>query len=402
MQLLRQPRFLAVALSHLSVDAFNSQLGLLLAAFSLSLGLTNAAIGLIATSYALVGALSQPFFGWLTDKYGGRWTVAGGVLWMAAFYTLVALTPGRWPIVFLLCAALGSGAFHPAGTALAAQSGQRYLAGQVATASALFFVFGQGGYTLGPAVGGAVLEHIGRGGLLWLVVVGVPIGVYAARTLHNLHHSAPVVPRASAEAQGNAPASAPRPSWFLFGLLIVLAGLSAWTQSATATFTPKFYQEQGFSPTHYGVIVATFTGGMALGGLLGGLLGDRWGRRRTVTLALALSIAPFYFLPLARGLEVFPLAFLAGLFIGAPHSILVTTAQRAMPGKAALASGLILGFMFASGSFGSYLSGLAADRLSLGLVLQANALIASVAVLLSLLLSLEAKAPAPAVAMTGD
>lgn len=396
MQLLRQPRFLAAALSHFSVDAFNSQLGLLLATLSLSLGFTNATIGLIAIGYALVGALSQPFFGWLTDRYGGRWPVAGGVLWMSGFYTLVALTDGYWPIVFLLIAALGSGAFHPAGTALAAQSGQRYLAGQVATASALFFVFGQGGYTLGPALGGAVLEHVGRGGLLWLVVVGVPIGVYAARTLREAPRLTSVPTHSMADAQGQ------RPSWFLFGLLIVLAGLSAWAQSATSTFTPKFFQEQGLSPTHYGVILATFTAGMALGGLLGGLLGDRWGRRRTVTLALALSIAPFYFLPLARGLGVFPLAFMAGLFIGAPHSILVTTAQKAMPGKAALASGLILGFMFASGSFGTYLSGLAADTLGLGPVLQANALVAGVAVLLSLLLRTEAKTPVRVVAAVGD
>src|SRR5262245_22769625 len=120
MKLLRQPRFLAAALSHFSVDAFNSQLGLLMALLSLSLGLSNATVGLIAFSYSMVGSLSQPFFGWLTDRYGGRWPVAIGVLWMAGFYTLVALTPGYWSIVFLIIAALGSGAFHPAGTALAA------------------------------------------------------------------------------------------------------------------------------------------------------------------------------------------------------------------------------------------------------------------------------------------
>src|SRR3989337_2411031 len=79
LQLLRQPVFLAVALSHFAVDVFNGQTGILLAVLSLPLGLTNATIGLIATIYAVVGSLSQPLFGWLTDRHGGRWAAAGGV-----------------------------------------------------------------------------------------------------------------------------------------------------------------------------------------------------------------------------------------------------------------------------------------------------------------------------------
>ena len=48
MRLLRQPVFFAVAFTHFIVDALNSQVGLLLAAFSLSLGLRNTTVGLQA------------------------------------------------------------------------------------------------------------------------------------------------------------------------------------------------------------------------------------------------------------------------------------------------------------------------------------------------------------------
>src|SRR5574341_868689 len=115
MRLLRHPAFLAVALSHFSVDILNGQLGVLLAALSTPLHINNATLGLIATTYQIVGALAQPIFGWASDGFGSRWTTAGGVLWMALFYSLFALAPGYWPIVFLIVGSLGSAAFHPPG-----------------------------------------------------------------------------------------------------------------------------------------------------------------------------------------------------------------------------------------------------------------------------------------------
>lgn len=52
---------------------------------------------------------------------------------------------------------------------------------------------------------------------------------------------------------------------------------------------------------------------------------------------------------------------LAGALTGATHSIIVVLAQRMIPSGMALASGLILGFMFTSGALGTLLSGYNAD-----------------------------------------
>lgn len=392
MRLLRYPAFLSVSLSHLGVDVLNGQVGVLLAALSLTLGLSNAQIGLIATLYSIMGSLSQPFFGWLADRDGGRWTAAGGVLWMAVFFALFALAPAAWSVPLLVLAALGSGAFHPPGTARAAHVGAHGLAGQAATAASIFFLFGQGGLSAGPALGGFLMEHGGRTGIVGVAVVTFLVGVFALWALRGS-------PGATARERAAAVSAAPAVG--LFVLILVISGLRLWAQSAVTTFAPKLLQDQGWAPGDYGLAVAAFMAGTAAGGVLGSALADRWNYPRTVALTLLLSVGPLLLFPLADGMWVYGLAALAGLLNGGPHSILVTMAQRALPGRAGFASGLILGLTFALGALGTSFTGWLADQTSLTLALQLNAGLSGLAALLSLGLVLR-RSPAPAPALTGD
>lgn len=380
MRFLRHPQFLAVSLGHLCVDLLNSQTGVLLAALSVALGLSNTQLGLLATLYAMLGALSQPFFGWVADYEGGRWTMAGGVVWMAVFFALFALAPGGWALVFLVLAALGSGAFHPPGAARAAQVG-----GQAATAASIFFLFGQAGLSAGPALGGFLLEHTDRAGILGVALAVLPVGGLMAWALR-------ASPAGHAQARASA-APVPAAQWGLFLVVLFVSGLRIWAQTAVTTFAPKFYLDLQASPSTAGAIVAVYMGGTALGGLAGSALADRWSYARTVTVFLALSILPFVFFPLARGPGAYLLALLAGLLNGGPHSILVTMAQRALPGRAGFASGMILGLTFAIGALGAALTGWLADLTSLTLALQLNAAISAAAALLSLVLVFGRPAP---------
>ena len=152
MSILKDRPFFAAAVAHFAVDALNSQRPLVLAVLSVPLGLSNTAIGLVSTIYTFSGSLSQPIFGWLADRIGPRWVATLGVLWMAGAFGLAVNLPGYAPLILLILASLGSGAFHPAGTMEATIRGRYHLSGRETTASSIFFFFGALGYSFGPVV----------------------------------------------------------------------------------------------------------------------------------------------------------------------------------------------------------------------------------------------------------
>ncbi len=401
MRLLRQPLFLTIALSHFAVDTLSAQVGILLAVLSTRNGMGYATIGLVATVYSVLTAVAQPAFGWLADRDGGRWTAVAGVLWMGACFSLLAVTSGPWPIVFLLAAALGTAGFHPTGSNQAVELGHRNLGGQAATAASIFFLFGQAGWGVGPAIGGVLLERLGTPGLLFLSALALVAGLLMAWPKWPTRGETSEAPRPT---QATAPPPA-RPSLGLFAMAILVATLPAWALSACFTFVPKFLQDQGVLPSIYGVVVALFMAGSAVGGVIAAIFSDRWSMRGTLALAMAGSALPLFFFPTAALAEsgwMYALALAAGLLAGGPHSILFTVAQRSMPGKAAFASGMALGFLFSASALGTYLSGLAAERYGLLLTLQANALLVLCGALLSLTLRAEPRVTPQAVWTAAD
>lgn len=354
MSLLLDRSFRAASLSHLAVDLLNAQRPVLLAILSAPLGLTNALIGLISMIYTFAASLSQPVFGVLSDRYGARRIAAAGSLWMGLMFALAVLAPGRWSLVLLTLAALGSGAFHPAGTAEATEAGQLRFHGREATAASVFFLFGQAGYSLGPALGGALVDRWGPAGLVLLTPLVLPMGLTTGRDF------GPASIHAAAPTQTAAPRVDPGPA--ALAALIAVSALRSWAQTNMVTFLPKYYADHFFSATELGIVAALFMAGSALGGVAGGWLGDRCDRRMVTATTLALGAIPLaLFRPLGLTPYAYLLSALSGALTGASQSILIVFAQRLMPGRLGVASGLALGFTFAAGSLGTWLTGYQAD-----------------------------------------
>lgn len=356
MSLLKVRAFRATALSHLSIDILNSQHPLLLAVLSVPLGLSNSVIGLVSTTYSLGGSLSQPLFGILADRVGNRPVAFGGLVWMLVFFSLAYTFRGPAALVFIILAALGSGAYHPAATAEATERGRVHLSRMETTAASFFFFFGQGGLFLGPAIGGPLLDRWGTTGLFLLFIFILPVGIY-------------MIPRVDQEVDGYvAPHSGPAvperstTNWAYVIPFVITIFTRSWTQMSMMTFLPKYLQDLGFRPGIFGPVSALYMGGSAVGGIAGAWLADRFGNRYVMTASLFLAAIPLFFYGrISNTLLLVLVTIFAGAFIGASHSIIVVLAQRLLPGKSGVASGLVLGFTFASGSIGAFFSGIIAD-----------------------------------------
>ncbi|GAP20243.1 arabinose efflux permease [Leptolinea tardivitalis] len=377
----------SLVMGHFIVDVLNGQRTIVLTYLSLFLGLSNYGLGIITTIYVVSSALAQPIFGYVSDRVGARWVAAGGILLMGVFFSLAMFFPG-WPAVILLVlASICSGAFHPAGATEATLAGRERMQGREATASSLFFLFGQMGFGIGPMIGGPLLSNLGMPGFLILSIFTIPIGLFAASELKSL------IKPMNKPKPVEKPVKSTSPKLVISKSLLLMIGISAfqsWSQSNITAYMPRYLADMQLTPSVYGVIIGLFTAGSAIGCMVGGELADRTSRKTVITWSLLSSTIPLLLIAFT-GLSywLYPLMFIAGGLTGGSFSVIVVQAQKVIPGGMGLASGLILGFIFSAGAIGTMFTGKIADVWGYQPVFYFTALIALLGGILGLMLKEE-------------
>jgi len=387
MQIPRKRLFWAVSLGHATNDSFMSMRAVLLAFISTYiLPMTSRNIGLAMSAVEMSGAISQPFSGWLADRTGGRWLGAGGVAWTVSFILLamlvVTLGGGYWLMLIpLTLAGLGSGAFHPVGSMHATDVDQS----QASSHAAWFFMFGQIGLGIGPALIGLLLNNahtsrnqwftaalgpsfhnvlIERGTVAPIFILGllaIPGVILMALTLPSRKaYAASVGARRALPSSNPAqPIRIPRVPFLILAIAVTLRSLS---NPAIVTFMPLMFQLKGWSPSEYGLLASSFWVASGIAGVWFGQLGDRFDVRRLIMASLIVSVPGIFLLPDLTGAGAFAFAILVGAMGGA-HSLIVVLAQSLLPGRKGFASGMILGFIFATGALGNLIVGEMIDRM---------------------------------------
>lgn len=405
MNLPRQRLFWAVSLGHMTNDTFISMSSVLLAFISVNvLPMSTVQIGAILSITALLGALAQPFFGWLADRSGGRLLGAGGVAWTVVLTLLAVLAAEGgyfWLMVLaFIIPAIGSGAFHPVGSMYAAASDKKYAASNLS----YFFLMGQLGLALGPALAGLLLNQAASrnyiftdpfssvfGGVLIERGTVIPILSLAVFAIPGILMMVFLIPnqRTHQKTRIDKPIVQQQAVTFpvsAFAILIVMVALRSLAQPGSVNFIPVLFQHKGWSPAEYGLITSSFWLASGFAGVFFGNLADRYDRRRVIAISLVLSAPAFFLLPVTNGVIAFALAILAGGLSGGSHSVIVLAAQELLPGSKAFASGMILGLIFGTGAIGSFLIGALSESIGLEAVFPLVAGAIVIASLLALLL----------------
>jgi FSR family fosmidomycin resistance protein-like MFS transporter len=368
----QHPLFWSVALGHMTNDLFMNMGPVLLVYLSSTIMPISAAqIGLAVSAREIVSSLSQPFFGWLTDRIGGKWLGSVGVAWVAGLLMVsmaLAVTGQFWLMLIpFSLSALGSGAFHPVGVSTAVKVDQK----QEATNTGYFFLFGQTGLALGPALAGILLESaptlfpaLSQAAnpitpIFWLFPLAIPGVVWMALSLPAQPDQDPVqVEEQSAQPARSKPTRIVVIPLIMIAVLVILRSIANFS---TVNFIPVLFESKGWSPAQYGLITSSFWIASAVSGVIFGQLADRFDRRHVIAATLVLAAPVLFLLPLFDGPMAYPFALASGGLLGGSFSIVVVLAQRIIPAGKGFASGAILGFSFISGAIGNLFIGVLAD-----------------------------------------
>ncbi|HEX6106466.1 MAG TPA: MFS transporter [Gemmatimonadales bacterium] len=129
--------------------------------FFAAAGLNVATIGVLSFTYPAVWGLLQLGTGALSDRWGRKWLIAGGMLVQAAALAAIALTHGFWPWV-------GSSALLGAGTAMVYPT-LLAAVGDVAhprwrgSAVGVYRLWRDSGYAVGALLAGVLADLLGMG-----------------------------------------------------------------------------------------------------------------------------------------------------------------------------------------------------------------------------------------------
>ena len=396
----------SVCIGHLTNDVFASMVPVVLTFLAASmLPMSNAQIGLAVSLSQLLGALTQPFFGIVADRSGGRWVGTLGLAFHVSLFTLAMLlaawTRQYWLMFLpLILAPIGSGALHPVGALHAAECVPRRSAFNMA----LFFLMGQTGLALGPAIAGILLDaanpdllgmlagSVGAAGfgiqdnlqpIIVLALAAIPGVLLMALNIPKGHEHHLERSKRDEAIDNGQKQHFPLLAFIILGAIVVLRGLG---QQGSVSFVPLLFEQKGWDPAAYGTITSSYWIASAVSGLIFGRLADRFDRRKVMLLSMLSSAPAFYLLPAFEGPIAFFLAIAAGGLSGGAHSIIVVLAQDLIPKRKGFASGAILGFIFGTGAIGTLIIGAVSDVIGLATTFQIVALLIAVAGALSMLL----------------
>ena len=360
--LLKNVTLWSLTLGHFSVDMLAGTMPIVVGLYlkdTLHLDLSQ--IGLLLGAYKLTSSLTQPIFGYLSDRYGGRWFAVGGLLWLSILQGLVGFMPTFGTATFVSAlAGLGSAAFHPQGA-----SGANIAAGERKTAGvAMFMLGGNSGFAVGPILAAAVMSWYGVRGTALLALIGLLI----VPLLYFLTGQAQAAPAADKKPANWKIELNPLFSTTAIVALIAVMSLRAWSQESFSSFLPQFFVELAhFSKTEASMLASLMLLALAGGTVTSGILSDRVGGARVMLVSMLVSAPLMAAMFLLGDWRAFYVAPLLGFVSGAAWPPMLVMAQSLFPKHAGVGSGVALGFVFAMGGLGLQLTGWLAEPRHLGL-----------------------------------
>ncbi len=374
-----------ITCAHAVTDLSTGALFVALPFFKAKFGLSYAELTAVVLLQSLTSSVSQPIFGYLSDRKSRPWWMPFGCF-IAGAMMLVSLLVPTYSLVLLCTAVSGFGGaiFHPEGAKIV-----NWLSGKAkGKGASVFSVGGNAGFALGSLFLGTLL--LGNPAIIYLFIVpNIIVSILLLLVLKQLTR----LPQRKQGGSGKVKIaiSMNLPLLALLGMVLARSTVN----SGISTFVPLYYTSFLHGNAAYAASLLTvYLAAGAAGTLLGGPLSDRYGSKKVMLYSI-LPVAPLlYLFKVLDGVGAFILLGLVSILLAATFTSSLVMAQKMMPGNIAMASGLTLGFSIGLGAMGVLALGHVADSLGLSWVFN----LLSVLPVVGFILTLFVQEPADALA----
>lgn len=353
--------FVTVLLSHFTVDTFSQMIPASLGLIQEKWHLSDRQSAWFLGVGSLCSGLAQPIFAWLSDRRGNRIFGGLGLAIVALLISSLGLAVSiSYLFAFYIVGMIGNGMFHP----IAASTIGQLRPQRRSFAVSCFFVAGMLGGICGATLGPRLLgtPH----GFQWLRLLAIP-GLVLAFTLHrqirNVEHRQ-LTPSFEVTKNGTSAGLIPMLLLYLSAasrFVVNMALVYLYVRWSEATL---FANQPDLTPSEVARLSAPMVGnmngasitGMAIGGFFSGVLIPA-GREKTPYICIPLVCAPLVaMIPHANTTILYLLVMGAGIGFASLVPVTIALAQRLMPGRTSLASGLMLGGAWSMATFGPILA----------------------------------------------
>jgi MFS family permease len=361
-----------ITIGHALTHWYPATFYLLLPLIGKELGLSYSQIGLVMTCQYIAGAVSNVPGGMLVDTVGKKGLLmALSLFWVGFPYLLIGFSHSY--LMLLVCISLvgiGNNLWHPTAIPMLAHRFPE----RKGLVLSMHGMGGNAGDALAPlAIGALLAAFTWREIVVMNVIPGVVVSCVILAYLGTLRLGSKKKKAAPVEQEGQSVQEYARGLRSLIKnkaliFLTISSSFRSMTQTTLLTFLPVFLAyEMGYSPVWVGACMFLLQAAGFAAAPIAGHLSDQMGRRRIISVSMAMSAVVLAFMAFGGKTNIFAL-FIAvlGFFLYAVRPVLQAWLLDATPKNMGGTSiGALFGMQAVGSSIGPIIGGLIADKFGL-------------------------------------
>lgn len=328
-----------LSLGHFITDAYSGFLNPIMPFIAAKIGISMAIATILISVSNLTSNLSQPFFGFISDKWQRRFFIFWGMIMASVFLSFLGIAHNIYTLIIcLLLGHMGVSFFHPQATSIVSNYSK------CATNSkdlSIFIATGTFGFALGPAISSGITEFFGLEKLPYACFIGIITAFILLKNIPKISNSNIQKPQVSLKIAikkifQNKPVS----------ILVFASIVKSFVVSSFSIILPFYWKSVGYSVSKIGLILFAFMMAGAFGVISSPFIERKTGIKNTfyISLVTVLPLGIIFYLLNGQGIIALIAFILIGYVSLLAAPVNMALAQRLMPEFKSMISGFIGGF----------------------------------------------------------